>query len=308
MKYLATPLANVIARVTWNQHMRLPPILKRLIPPLRKVARIYLLVILVIAALQRYLIYQPTRDTEQALLSEARNLGVEPWRDRSGQIIGWKSGRKLTGPAKNRLVVFQGNAGFALHRLHFIEGFEHLENGHLWEVYLFEYPGYGARPGTKSEASFKKAGTEAIQSLQAEDSRSLYLLGESLGSGMACAMAHDFSDAVSGVFLVTPFTRLADAGEVHFPFLPVKLILRDHWDNVTALAPYRKPVAVLLAEKDTVVPMEIGKRLFQATNEPKRVWIMPGVDHNELDIAPQLPWWQEVSDFLLQRNAESGRD
>jgi hypothetical protein len=101
------------------------------------------------------------------------------------------------------------------------------------------------------------------------------------------------------LLLVTPFSSLRGAAHAHFPFVPVSLLLRDHWDNVAALADFHGPIAITLAGKDTVVTTGEGQRLFQAVKEPKRLWIDPEADHNELDYSPNSPWWREVSDFLL---------
>ena len=61
--------------------------------------------------------------------------------------------------------VLHGNAGNALDRVHYIDAFGDLGDGRLWEVYLFEYPGYGARAGKISEKSFRQAGAAALRGM-----------------------------------------------------------------------------------------------------------------------------------------------
>lgn len=269
----------------------------------RSLALIYALLLLLVGCAQRLLIYHPIHRTEAAMLGEARSLGCEPWRDAGGAIIGWKSAHHEA-RAANRLVIFDGNTGYALHRRHYLRGFEKLDRGGLWEVYLFEYPGYGARPGEVSEQSFIAAGDSALAALAQADSRPLFLAGESLGSGLASALAGRHPEQVRGVFLVTPYARLAEVGARQFPFLPVKLLLHDRWDNVAALRAYRRPLAMLIAGRDEVVTAAQGRVLYENYAGPKRLWVEEDATHNTVDFDPAAPWWREVSDFLLGPRAQ----
>lgn len=269
----------------------------KLLRLLRTVAVCYLLLCVLIGLLQRYLIYMPFRETESALIAQADRIGAEPWRDSSGAVIGWKSVPGPAAPPANRLVVFHGNAGYALHREYYFAGFGELDDGRTWEVLIFEYPGYGARPGKIGESSFIQAGVEALGTLAA-DPRPIYLLGESLGSGLASALAARHPQRVAGVFFVTPLASLSGVAAHHYPFLPVRFLLRDQWDNTAALQRFGGPVAVLIAEEDEVVTAAQGLRLFESYTGPKRLWTLRGARHNEIDFSPAAPWWREVSDFL----------
>jgi len=279
--------------------MPVPPLKIRLLRLVAIGTGVYLLFVLALAVFQRKLMYLPDRCTETVALAKARDYRSEPWRDAQGTIIGWRHPGPPGKRPANRLIVFHGNAGNALDRTPIIEGFEHLEKGALWEGYLFEYPGYGARPGPINETSFKKAGAAALKQLQAEDSRPIFVIGESVGSGPACALARAEPKSVAGLLLITPFTSMADAAASHYPTVPVRLLVLDRWNNLAALPSYHGPVAMILAGKDTIIPVGEGKQLFAIANAPKRLWIQPEVDHNEIDFAPDAPWWQEVSGFLL---------
>lgn len=258
----------------------------------------YIVVCGLVGVFQRRIMYFPFYKTEAGMLAKAEDLHCQPWRDKNGTIIGWRSSRPGS-PAANRLIVFHGNAGYALMRTHYIQGFGHMEQGGLWDVYLFEYPGFGARSGKLGQQSFIEAGEQAIEELQAEDSRPIYLLGESLGSGLASALAQKRPNDVKGLFLFTPYARMSDVAAHRFGFLPVRLMLRDRWDNVTALKDYHGPVAVLIAGDDEVVTAPQGQLLFNSYAGPKRLWTEPGATHNTVDFSPFALWWQEVSDFLL---------
>src|SRR4051794_25942391 len=83
----------------------------------------YVVALVLAAVFQNSLIYHPSRAVEAGLVDEARSLGLEPWRDAAGAVIGWKSPARAEVRARNRLLVFHGNAGYALHRAAYVEGF-----------------------------------------------------------------------------------------------------------------------------------------------------------------------------------------
>src|SRR5688572_13502434 len=115
----------------------------------------YLGLMLFLAACQNRLLYFPSRCAEAALLQEAQTEGLQPWKDSSGAVIGWHTGKPT---APRRIVVFHGNAGYALHRIYYTEALSRLG----WDVFLFEYPGYGARAGNPGRPAFLSTGRAAL--------------------------------------------------------------------------------------------------------------------------------------------------
>jgi len=264
---------------------------------------IYVLLLIGLYLWQRHLIYVPERKPEAEMLTDAHLYNLEPWRDAQGILIGWRKPERAGSPPANRLLLFHGNAGSAIDRVLIMEAFERLGGGSLWDVYLFEYPGYGSRGGSISESEFRQAGEAALARLREKDQRPIFVAGESLGGGLACALAHDHPDAVSGVLLITPFSSMVDAAALHFPFIPARLLVRDRWNNMSALPAFHGPVAILVAENDTIVSARGGQKLFEVANQPKRLWLMPGIDHNDVDYSRDARWWSEASDFLLSARA-----
>jgi hypothetical protein len=265
---------------------------------LRFTLGIYLGVLVLLGVLQTKLIYFPVKADEPILVKSARRLNLVPWRNGQGEIMGWRR-PEADSRAASRLLVFHGNAGYALMRNHFRIGFERLEHGRLWEVVLFEYPGYGARKGKPSEAAINAGAEEALEQLEVEDNRPIYAVGESLGSGPASYLAGKFPGKVSGLFLITPFSSLPDVASYHYPILPVRLLMRDRFDNVAALSHYDGPVAMLLAGRDRIVPPGLGRKLFENYCGPKIIRTLEESDHNQIDFSPRAGWWQLVSSFLL---------
>lgn len=247
-----------------------------------------------LTALQRHLIYFPSKEQAPVLEEIASYSGLQTWRDNAGEAIGWKTPESPG--ARYRMLVFHGNAGYALNRGYFVAGLQQL--GNQWDVFLFEYPGYGSREGVPSEVSFKATAKEALAALLADDSRPVFITGESLGSGIASYLASAFPDQVAGLLLVTPFTSLVDVAAHHYPFLPVRTLLRERYDSQQALASYRGPVAFLLAGRDEIVPTTLGQQLYDSYNGPKWLQIEEHAGHNSLPFDPGTPWWAEVSSFL----------
>ena len=244
-------------------------------------------VLIMLTALQRHLIYFPSKGHTDELAGLASSLGLQAWYGENGVAIGWQSAAKRD--ADNRIIVFHGNAGYALDRHYFVAGLQSLENN--WDVFLFEYPGYGARKGTMSEASFKAASTQALETLLGADSQPVFIVGESLGSGIASYLAASFPQQVAGLLLVTPFSSLPDVAAHHYPFLPVRTLMQERYDSMEALSQYHGPVAFLLAGRDEIVTTELGQQLYNSYAGPKWLQVVEHAGHNTLPYSPGEPWW-----------------
>src|SRR5262249_15958218 len=149
-------------------------------------------------------------------------------------------------PVRGTAIVFHGNAGHVGHR-----GFYANALGPLgMRVILVEYPGYGPRPGKPGEASFLADAMQTLALAHRLYGPPLLVIGESLGSAVAAAAAARQPELVAGLLLITPWDRLANVGSYHYPWLPVKWMLRDEYDSLAQLAGFDRPVVVALAEHD----------------------------------------------------------
>ncbi len=269
---------------------------------------VYLGLLALLAGCQRRYIYLPQRLTPDQARQQAQRSGLEAWHDADGQFAAWRrpppDGVDASG-GRRRVLVFHGNAGNALHRTYYMDGFESAAPD-AWDVILFEYPGYGARPGHPAETTITQAAAAALAALMAEDPAPVYLVGESLGSGPACRLAADYAEAVAGLWLVTPFTSLADAARVHYPVFPVRLLLRDRYDNLKALQRYVGRLVVLTAGRDMVVPERLGRRLYEGAASMHKRWIQqPDADHNTLDLGMQAGIWAAVAAFWTEAGEQT---
>lgn len=248
------------------------------------------------ARLLRRVLYHPERVDLARSLRRAEHAGLVPWHDAGGDPIGWT--RPNPG-ARHRLVVVHGNAGTALDRAFYVDAFSAHADGGTWEVFLLEYPGYGARPGIPGHREFLRAARSAVEQLAAADPRPVHLLGESIGSGTVSALAGAAPDLVAGVALVIPFARMREVVHARAPYAPSRLLVGGLYDNIGALAAYRGPVAVVVAEHDEVVGSDQGRRLYAAHPGPKLLVVLPGAGHGDVPQRPGHAWYAKVSGFLL---------
>jgi uncharacterized protein len=148
-------------------------------------------------------------------------------------------------------------------------------------VLLMDYRGYGGNPGRPSEeglAADAVAATEALQELGYPTGRTVYF-GESLGGGVVARL--QLRHPPAGIVLRSPFTELADVGAHHYPFLPVRMLLRDRFPVVEPLSRSPVPVSVIYAEHDSVVPSRLSARVADTTGHLVERVVIPGADHND---------------------------
>ncbi len=149
------------------------------------------------------------------------------------------------------------------------------------DIAAFHYRGYAPSEGRPGEAALRADAVlildELVRRLQP---RRLLLAGFSLGSGVAAALARDRS--ADGLLLVTPFDSIEAVASAHYPWVPVRLLLRHRFRSDLHLAGLDIPAAVIAASDDTVVPEQHGKALLQALHRPVFQAIVAGSTHNGL--------------------------
>jgi uncharacterized protein len=171
------------------------------------------------------------------------------------------------------------------------------------DVFILEYPGFGAREGAPSQSSLIAAADEAFVSLPNQGA--LYLVSESLGTGVAAHLAGAHPSRISGIAMFTPYDDLAGVAQHRMPFVPARLVLRDRFRPALWLKAYRGPVMVVLAGEDVVIPKVFGRRLYDSYSGPKAIQVISGAHHS--DAAVQLPeWWKKVFAFWEEHRGNEG--
>lgn len=150
-------------------------------------------------------------------------------------------------------------------------------------VLLVDYRGFGGNPGRPSESGLALDARAAARFVSDEaPGHPVVLFGESLGAAVAIELAT--ADAPAALVLRSPFTSLADVARVHYPLVPVGLLLRDDYPSDTRIGSVRAPVLVIAGSSDSVVPTGQSRRLYELAPEPKDLVIVAGADHNDFEL------------------------
>jgi fermentation-respiration switch protein FrsA (DUF1100 family) len=225
---------------------------------------------------QRHLLYFPIGGRPQ--LGQLAALGVQEVRLRTADglfLLSW-----YLPPRGDRPVIayFHGNGGHIGYRAERLRGFAQYGYG----VLMVEYRGYGGNPGSPSEAGFHADAAAALDFLRdcGIAAKRLALYGESLGSGIAVALAAH--NEVAALILEAPFTSVAEVAQYHYSFMPAAALVRDRFDSLSRIGEVRAPILVLHGERDRVVPIRFGRALFDAAPQPKEFWLSREGGHEDL--------------------------
>ena len=148
-------------------------------------------------------------------------------------------------------------------------------------VLLLEYRGYGGNPGRPTEAGLAADVRAARAFLSREGWRADRILyyGESLGCAVVTELAAH--DPPAGLILRSPFVDLAAAGQHHYPYLPVRLLLWDRFPVADLVARVRVPTLVIYGDADTVIPPEQSREVARSAGGPAQVIAIAGAEHND---------------------------
>lgn len=231
----------------------------------------------VVWSLQRQLIYFPDRGDVPAAADVIEGARDVTLRTEDGLELGaWFVPARRSRDTGMAVLVAPGNGGNRAGRAGLAE---QLSRRGL-AVLLMDYRGYGGNPGRPSEAGLAvdaDAAVRALTELGYPPRRTIHL-GESIGTGVVAALQERTPPA--GVVLRSPFTELADVGAHHYPWLPVRLLLRDRFEVVDRIAASEVPVTVVHGDRDFVVPTRLSVRVAdEAGSLAERVVLR--ADHND---------------------------
>jgi len=145
-----------------------------------------------------------------------------------------------------------------------------------------EYRGYGGSGGSPNEQGLIADAQAAYHFAAAHyPPQQLVLWGESLGSGVAIAVAAE--RPVSRVILEAPFTSAVALGARHYWYLPVRLLMKDQFRSDLRIGKVKAPVMIMHGVNDRVVPYAMGEQLFELANKPKHFVRFLDGGHEDLD-------------------------
>jgi uncharacterized protein len=198
------------------------------------------------------------------------------------------------------ILIAHGNAGNVTHRLELLQHFQALGASAL----VFDYRGYGRSDGSSSEAGVladARAARRWLAKRTGITESEVVLCGESLGGGVQVDLAA--KDGARGLILISTFDSLAGVAAVHYPWVPVRLLMRTRLDSWAKIPAYHGPLLQIHREQDTIVPLALAKRLFDAAGEPKELVVIAWGDHND-PLAPVA--LKAIDRFLSQLSEQAG--
>ena len=252
----------------------------------------YIVAAAALGLFQRRLQYLP--DMRNIPPREAGLEGVEELKLATSDgetIVAWHAPPRAGRPV---LLYFHGNAGALVDRVARFRFF-------LAEGYGFlaiAYRGYGGSSGAPTQEGLMRDAEAAYAATRARgyEPARIVLVGESLGSGVATQLAARREAAA--LVLDSPFSSAADVAETRYGFLPVRWLMLDQFRSDLAIRDVRMPVLIVHGDKDGVVPIALGRRLFELANEPKTFVLVPGGQHLVIglaDVFPRVARWVDAA-------------
>ncbi len=216
--------------------------------------------------------------------------------------LGTGDGERLHGwlvrtpQARGTLLFFHGNAGNISHRLDSIRLFADLG----LDVFIIDYRGYGRSSGRPSEQGTyrdARAAWDWLTEPQGVMPRRIVIFGRSLGAAVAVDLAA--RERAAGLILESGFTSVPDLAAELYPWLPVRLLSRFHYDSISKVGRIGQPMLVLHSRDDEIVPFHHGRQLFDAAREPKQFYQMLG-GHNDGFLSSGQAYKDALGKFLQQ--------
>jgi uncharacterized protein len=253
------------------------PACRLALPWLRAVAVIYLLVLLLLLLLENTLLYPapkyPVGDWEAAsiLHEDVHFASLDGTR-----LHGWY----LEHQEPRAVVLYlHGNGDCVAYLGPYLAA---LRDKLRLSIFVFDYRGYGRSEGTPFEKGILEDGDAAQRWLAQRAGcrvNDIVLMGRSLGGAVAIDLAG--RNGARGLVIQNSFTSLPDVAALHYPWAPVRWLMRNRYDSLSKIAGYEGPLLASHGTADSLVPATLGRRLFDAAiTDNKRFVPIEGGDHN----------------------------
>ncbi len=270
------------------------------------VSRVFLLLFLnsvgmalIVAFLGNRLVFYPSRYPEGTWSPDGLNNTFHDitFSTEDGlQLHGWW----LPSDTPETLLWCHGNAGNVTHRLDLFQYLAALDI----QILLFDYRGYGKSEGQPNEEGLYRD-AEAAYRFLTEDRNiptdDIYLFGRSLGGAVATKLASDVN--AGGLILESTFTSIPEMSNASMPIPYLYLLLRTKMDSQSRIHNVTEPALHLHGQRDEVIPMSLGRRLFEQSTEPK-AWVeFPEAGHDNVrESNPER--YDRAIDCLIKHNSD----
>lgn len=197
--------------------------------------------------------------------------------------------------ARATLLWCHGNAGNITHRLDNIKRLQPFSIN----IFIFDYRGYGRSEGEPSEDGIYQDALAAYEYLLSHpevDPKNILLFGRSLGATVAVDLAT--KKPSRGIILESAFTSAKDVAKEMNRWLPLHFVIRSKFDSITKIKQIHSPMLFIHGNDDEIIPITLGKKLFEAANEPKWFYEISGAGHNDTYVVGGSRYFQQLDEFI----------
>ena len=233
----------------------------------------YFLILITTYIFQRNLLYHPQ---ENNYFGDELNISIEKVKIKTQDnidLLSWYHNKNLDD--YKTILFLHGNARSLHNRIHKINHFKDMDVNFL----LVAWRGFSGNKGKPTEKGLYEDARSAVSWLKAKgvNENNIVIYGESLGTGVATEIAQNKNFA--GIILESPFTSMIDAGKDKYPYLPVKLLLKDKYESDKKVKNINSPILIMHGKVDNIVPFYMGKKLYELANKPKYFYSQEYGDH-----------------------------
>ena len=232
---------------------------------------IYSSITLIIYFSQNKLLYHPKENNY--LDENSLNHNIEKiYIPSENKLVAWHFKKNKN---YKTILFFHGNAGNLNNRIYKLNELSKLNVNYL----ILAYRGFSGNEGKPSEEGFYKDSRAAKYFLNLNNipDKKIILYGESLGTAVAIDLAKDHN--FSGIILESPFTSMVRLAQKYYPYLPVKILLKDKYESLKKLPKINTPTLVMHGEKDKIVPFQMGKKIYENLKGPRFSYFVKYDDH-----------------------------
>ena len=234
---------------------------------------IYLILLTLIYINQRKLLYLPS---ENNYLDDPINFTYNEFFievDKDVKIKSWLIEKDLK---KYKTILFlHGNAGNLFNRSYKLNRLNELN----LNVLIISWRSFSGNSGKPNETNLYGDAKKAVKWLNERgvETKNIILYGESLGTGVAVEIGQ--TNKFNSIILESPYTSMIKAAKIYYPYLPVKLLLKDKYESEKKIKNIKTPILIMHGKKDDIVPFYMGKKLFEIANKPKKFLQIEEDDH-----------------------------
>tara|TARA_B100000886_G_C20415290_1_gene489011 strand:- start:780 stop:1580 length:801 start_codon:yes stop_codon:yes gene_type:complete len=234
---------------------------------------IYLILLTLIYINQRKLLYLPS---ENNYLDDPINFTYNEFFievDKNIKIKSWLIEKDLK---KYKTILFlHGNAGNLFNRSYKLNRLNELN----LNVLIISWRSFSGNPGKPNEINLYGDAKKAVKWLndRGVETENIILYGESLGTGVAVELGQN--NKFNSIILESPYTSMVKAAKIYYPYLPVKILLKDKYESEKKIKNIETPILIMHGKKDNIVPFYMGKKLFETANKPKKFLQIDEDDH-----------------------------